>query len=213
MKHHARSTCLVAGALLTVLVAAQSTAAAGPLVENGRFLDPTAPADYYTQIQAGAVGPAGWGVTSGSVDVYSEELTHLTDAQSVNLNGNGPGTLRQTVTTTPGTAYVLSWRHAPDTWTGDPRPPDDPDDPEWPGSCADKPLTDQRYAVSVTGTREEVHTPTGTVEDPGWETMSRAFTAGEHDTTITFSSEASTENLAHCGPQITHVQLVPAGSE
>ncbi|MFF5474853.1 DUF642 domain-containing protein [Streptomyces achromogenes] len=211
MKHPA--ACLLAATALLVTVppstAHGAAAATGPSVRNGTFTDPAAPAGTYLRVtNDSARGPAHWSLTRDDIDLYSPSLARLDDAQSADLTGSHNGAISQSVATTAGQTYELTWQDAPDTWPGAPQDPTG-FDPEK-QSCANKNADDQPYQLVIGDTRAVTYRPSGTGRQPAWTARSRQFTAGEDDTVIRFISQSGTRTLPHCGPQITHVSLRPA---
>ncbi|MEU3413803.1 DUF642 domain-containing protein [Streptomyces sp. NPDC006658] len=211
MKHTATACLLAATALLvtvTPLPAHGTAAVTEPSVRNGTFTDPTAPAGTYLRVTGDSSrSPAHWSLTRDDIDLYSSSLARLDDAQSADLTGSHNGAISQSVATTAGQTYELTWRDAPDTWPGAPQDPTG-SDPEK-QSCADKNADDQPYQLVIGDTRAITYRPSGTGHQPVWTLRSRQFTAREDDTVLRFISQSSTETLAHCGPQITQVSLHP----
>lgn len=213
MKHTAAATCLLAATALFVtasqLTGHSTAAVAEPSVRNGTFTDPTAPAGSYLRVTGdSAHGPAHWSLTRDDIDLYSPSLARLDDAQSADLTGSHNGAISQSIGTTAGQTYELTWQDAPDTWPGAPQDPTG-FDPEK-QSCADKNADDQPYQLVIGDTRAVTYRPSGTGHQPAWTARSRQFTAREDDTVIRFISQSSTGTLPHCGPQITRVSLRPA---
>lgn len=61
----------------------------------------------------GSRGIPGWTVGSNSVDVASQSVWKAASGhQSIDLSGDGPGSLKQAVTTAKGKKYVLRWAMA-----------------------------------------------------------------------------------------------------
>jgi choice-of-anchor C domain-containing protein len=109
----ARTTLTVAALLLgsATALAAPSHAAtrAFSRFDDGSFEYQKAPANSFTTLGTGqGIGP--WQVTSGSVDLIGAGFWQAAEGdQSVDLSGNGPGTIAQTFTTTPGTTYSVTY--------------------------------------------------------------------------------------------------------
>ncbi|WP_412125929.1 DUF642 domain-containing protein [Streptomyces platensis] len=105
MSPRASVTTVAAAGLLALL---PGTALAAPVaLDDGSFEYPTAPANSFSALTAGqSIGP--WTVDSGSVDLIGSGLWQAADGeQSVDLNGQGPGKVSQTFTTTAGKTYTV----------------------------------------------------------------------------------------------------------
>ncbi|WP_271216605.1 choice-of-anchor C family protein [Streptosporangium carneum] len=96
------------------LAGAQASAGAVPLVGNGGFETPV------TQTQAfydtgTTIGE--WKVTAGSVDLIGPGLWQAARGrQSLDLSGNRRGTIEQTIATTPGRCYTVTFALAGNTF-------------------------------------------------------------------------------------------------
>ncbi|MFB7909167.1 choice-of-anchor C family protein [Kitasatospora sp. NPDC056076] len=77
--------------------------------DDGSFESPKVAPNTFTEPVAGqSIGP--WLVTSGSVDLIGAGFWQAAEGdQSLDLNGNGPGTIAQTFTTTPGATYSVTY--------------------------------------------------------------------------------------------------------
>jgi len=94
---------------LSVLTSGVSYAA--NVVNNSSFATPLAAGPVNTYLPGQTLGD--WTVTSGSVDLLSNSYWHLNaGGQSIDLSGNEPGSISQNISTTPGTAYQLSFELA-----------------------------------------------------------------------------------------------------
>ncbi|KUF19204.1 DUF642 domain-containing protein [Streptomyces silvensis] len=197
-----------AALLATTTLLMTPATAAGPLLVNGDFTSPPVSAGQYQRLTTDSDLP-GWTVASGDVDLYSADLARLDGAQSLNLTGSHNGAISQSLSLLAGRSYELTWHDAPDTWPGSPQDPG-ASDPEK-ESCLTKPNDDQAYNVAVPGRRPVTFTPAGSGgQSPDWQPKSLRFTAGEDDSVIRFVSQAATQSLSHCGPQITRVNVRPA---
>jgi choice-of-anchor C domain-containing protein len=82
------------------------------LVSNGEFETPVAPYPFTTLIGKQLTG---WNIDSGSIDLIgSSDLMHggwqpHTGAQSIDLSGNSPAMISQTISTIPGHKYDLTF--------------------------------------------------------------------------------------------------------
>ncbi|CAL9586271.1 choice-of-anchor C family protein [Streptomyces albus] len=93
-----------------LLALAPGAALAAPTaLDDGSFEYPVAPANSFNALKAGqTIGP--WSVDSGSVDHIGKGFWQAADGdQSVDLNGGGPGKVSQTIRTTAGKTYTVSY--------------------------------------------------------------------------------------------------------
>ena len=170
-------------------------AAGTELVTNGGFEDgpepdPTGPG--FTVVQAGAPTIPGWTVTRGSVDYIGPYWQHADGKRSIDLNGNEPGTIAQTIRTRPGAKYRVTFSLAGNGCTGN-------------GG-------DRTVAVSAAGDRATFtfDTTGHGYEDMGWERKTWEFTATAAETTLEFAS--TTDDPAACGPALDAISVVEIGS-
>ncbi|WP_043262960.1 choice-of-anchor C family protein [Streptomyces sp. CT34] len=77
--------------------------------DDGSFEYPTVKPKTFDEYAAGQfIGP--WKVTSGTVDLIGAGYWDAAEGdQSLDLNGNNPGSVAQTFATTPGTTYTVSY--------------------------------------------------------------------------------------------------------
>ncbi|MEV6925783.1 choice-of-anchor C family protein [Dactylosporangium sp. NPDC051485] len=109
------ATALSAAKSQTVAVAPP---AAGELVTNGGFEGPD-DVGSFAEYGDGSTAMPGWTVT-GSVDQVGSYWAAQDGTQSLDLAGSSSGTITQTVPTTAGTTYVLSWYQAGNPVCGQP---------------------------------------------------------------------------------------------
>ena len=168
----------------------------GPdLIINGSFEDgpePDPDGPGFTVLETGSTTITGWTVTQGSVDYIGPYWRHADGRRSVDLNGNMPGAVSQSLRTRPGRKYTVTFRMAGNCFPGD------------------GPTT-RALSVSAAGQRGEFTFDTGgrTYEDMGWVTRSWEFTAVDEDTTLEFASR--TDALPSCGPALDRVSVVETG--
>lgn len=94
--------------LLAALLATPLAAQATPSIVNGDFATP--PGGVFTTFPGGSTAITGWTVTRNSVDlVGSYWQAPPGGGQSVDLDGNAPGGLTQTLATTAGQAYRVTF--------------------------------------------------------------------------------------------------------
>ncbi|MEM7067356.1 MAG: choice-of-anchor C family protein [Pseudomonadota bacterium] len=165
----------------------------GPeLITNGGFEN--GPTAAFTLVSAGdSTTIPDWTVETGDVDHYTGAgfLTAPEGTNAVDLNGNNPGAISQTITTVVGETYLLTF-----TQSGDPL------DGETVG--------DIRVNVAGTDTDFSFTEPVGaTRPNPGSITHTHTFTATSNSTKITFTSLDTTD--LNAGPHLdaVSVQEVP----
>jgi choice-of-anchor C domain-containing protein len=92
------------------------------LVVNGSFEDPSSwQTEAIDEYPGGSTGITGWTVGGDSVDVTGSSYWTAQDGeQSVDLSGSAPGSVSQTVATTPGSVYTLTWYMAGNDNCGQP---------------------------------------------------------------------------------------------
>ena len=96
----------------------------GNLVANGSFED-SGPDSGWSNLTAGSGGMTGWSIDSGDIDLgnYCPAYWESTNGiHNVDMNGAGPGTISQFLTTTPGTTYELAFRMGANNYCGVPTP-------------------------------------------------------------------------------------------
>ncbi|RKT18654.1 choice-of-anchor C domain-containing protein [Streptomyces sp. 1114.5] len=102
---------LIAAATTALAVPAQAAGGHRALsrFDDGSFETPKAPANAFTEFNAGQViGP--WKVVSGSVDLIGAGFWQAAEGdQSLDLNGGNSGTVSQAFTTVPGTTYSVTY--------------------------------------------------------------------------------------------------------
>lgn len=127
MRHLRTSVTAVCATVLSAAVLVPATASAAPAPAPGAgagtfttgvvwadgFEEPVVPAPQpFTGHPAGGTVGA-WTVGTGSVDLVSDRLWDAAEGrQSVDLSGNGPGSISRTVPTHPLTTYVVTYRLA-----------------------------------------------------------------------------------------------------
>lgn len=165
------------------------------LAVNGGFEDGPEPDPFgpgFTNLPTGSTDIRGWTVTRGSVDYIGPYWQPAEGRRSVDLNGNEPGAIAQTLRTKPGQKYRVSFRLAANCFVGA------------------GPMF--RIEVSAAGARTEfTFDATGrTYEDMGWITRSWEFTAIGAETTLEFAS--ASDATPTCGPALDRVSVVEAGN-
>lgn len=105
-----------------VVAGGSGAEAVGPnVVKNGSFESPVVsspclnggggnPTPGICTYSGGSTGITGWTVGGNSVDlIAAATIKPATGHQSIDLSGSSPGSVTQTVTTTPGIKYTLRW--------------------------------------------------------------------------------------------------------
>jgi choice-of-anchor C domain-containing protein len=99
--------------LAATLLLGWITPAQANLIGNGGFEQPTAPPGGFVTLFAGNPAMAPWVIVAGSVDVvHTAYWPAFEGNQSLDLDGNTPGTIQQTFATTPGVQYTLTFAYA-----------------------------------------------------------------------------------------------------
>ncbi len=183
------TTAAAAAACCALALGAPPGAAHGALVGRGGFDSTFCPPDaLICTVGTGETRLSPWQVTRGSVDaVLDTYWQNQSGRVSVDLAGNVPGTLRQTVTTTPGTTYRLTFWYA-----GNP-------------DCGP---TTKRMRVSWDGAIVAVPTAdtTGrTRADLGWRQRQVLVTATGDSTVLEFADRS--EGGTACGAVLDTVSL------
>ena len=164
----------------------------GGLVENGSFEQPSDEGNLYIEYDGGSTDIPGWTVTGGSVDLTSSGYWQADDGtQSLDLAGSAPGGVTQSVATTAGDTYVLSWSLAGNTNCGDSVKTMDV---EWNGTVVDAPAFD---------TAGQSNSSMGYVHDRV------TVTATGSSSSIGFSDATAGDSL--CGPVLDNVSLARRG--
>ncbi len=170
-------------AIVTTLALTSVNAGAATLI-NGGF-DEDAPAAPFDTAPPQTV--LGWQVTRGTVDkIGSYWVNQGGSAGSIDLAGNGPGTLAQTFTTVAGQAYRVSFFLA--------------------GNPAGGP-TVKSLAVSGTGgsTKNYTFNTTGfSLGNMGWAEKFYTFRANSNSTTLSF---AAGDDSSFYGPALDSVSI------
>lgn len=176
---------LLGATILATTASLAPAAAAGNLVRNGTFSEPSAPAGGYVQYEDGE-NIGAWQVSAsdprGGVTLYSRALTQYT-YQAIDI---GPGTISQDFEADSGSAVNITWKHARNT------------DP----ACA-KDMGDQSYSAQVIPPSSDPVGDSYTPFSPRFASVNRSlqFIAGDDHFTLEFAGRAPDG----CGPLITDV--------
>ena len=172
---------------LAAAMAMPSAANAAAFV-NGDFELGTDTGPWFTTLEAGSTGLAGWTILSGSIDYKGAYWQAGDGNRSIDLNGNAAGAISQTFDTIAGMGYIVDF-----LLSGNPD-----------GSPVIKTLE-----VSATGNAaaQYLFDTTGvTHADMGWEGRTYQFIATGNTTTLTF---ASLTDGNFYGPALDGISVVP----
>ena len=156
------------------------------LVTNGSFEQPTTTNPDFDDIAAPSSAITGWSVSSGTVDHIRTHWVAAAGSQSIDLEGNSPGTIEQTFPTTPGADYRLTFQYSANPDGG-------------PAQSADRTAD-----VLVNGLT--VDTVSHAQSPFVWQAESLVIHATSASTTLAFHSTASTPSY---GIAIDAVSVVP----
>ena len=154
-------------------------------VTNGSFEAGTCNGTF-TTVLAGQTNITGWTVGGHSVDYICSYWQASDGNRSIDLNGNGTGSLSQTIATIPGVTYGVYF-----DMSGNP----------------DGPPDERLMAVSATGTASEVFSYTAdnnTHADMQWASESYQFAATSSSTLLSFV----TNTLGFYGPALDNVEVI-----
>jgi large repetitive protein len=130
--------------LVAVSNASAGTSASPPtanLIVNGSFEEPSIwQSTDFLEYNAGSTVIPDWTIGGNSIDLTGSSYWEAEDGdQSVDLSGSAAGSVTQTVATTPGAYYTLSWYMAGNTNCGQPVKTMDV---SWNGAVVDSPTFD-----------------------------------------------------------------------
>ena len=157
-------------ALAAVLVLTGSAFAAFSGLQNGGFEDGTHSGAGYDTLAAGSPALAPWTITSGQVEWIGSYWQPSEGTKSLDMAGNIPGNISQTIDTTVNNTYVVEFMLA-----GNP----------------DGPPFVKTLTVEATGTAAASHSfdASSTNKDAmGWTPRGYSFVAKGSSTTITFTN-------------------------
>ncbi len=175
-------------ATLTLLaLSVQSKPLVSNLVENGSFEfgDNPRPHDRAVRLGEGFTNVDSWRVVSGNIDWNGGYYRAYDGSRSLDLSGDQPGAVAQTISTVPGREYLLTF------WLSG-----NPDGP---------PLKTMEVRVGKTTRRFSFDTSKfGAIPtDLKWQRHSFTFKADSEDTRITLASTTA----GHYGPFVDQVEV------
>jgi choice-of-anchor C domain-containing protein len=155
-------------ALATLALLALPTTANAAAFMNGSFENSAVNPGTFTTLGAGATDINGWTVGGNSVDYIGTYWNAADGARSIDLAGNGPGSISQTFDTVAGKTYKVSFAMAGNT----------------DGSPTVKTLlvsgdASQNFSFDTTGASRS---------DMGWVTKTFTFIANGKSSTLTFAA-------------------------
>lgn len=174
-------------AVAVAALALSAGAASAATIVNGSFEQSSiANIGAFTTLPSGSTAITGWTVGGDSVDYIGTYWAPSEGSRSIDMSGNGAGTLAsQTFATVIGQAYEISFDMA--------------------GNPAGAPST-KSLDVNATGGATNTYTFDTTGHDlanMGWETKTYRFVATSANTTLTFLSN---DNTAY-GPALDNVSI------
>lgn len=178
-------TSLPTRALVLCLVGLQAGPLCGQqdLLVNGSFESGPAPAYYGSLFLNGSTAITGWVVVGTDIQYCSHPFVFAADGlRSIDLNGNNPGGVEQSVTTVPGDFYTLQFRLAGTPQQGT----------QWVRVSAAGQWQDYSFNASSTS-----------FQSMGWVERIFVFRAVASSTAVRFSSLSP----GGFGPFIDHVRL------
>ena len=167
------------------------TSAVGPDVANGSFeTGTTSPGASFVQLSAGDTTITGWTVSAGTIDYVGPYWQAADGVRSLDLSGTGPGAVRQSIATTVGTTYTVTFR-----MSGNPV-----------GGAGTKTMTADVGAAAIPFSYEVTAVDPNTLTDMKWAKKSFSFTATATTTVLTFTSTTA----GVFGPALDDVRVAVA---
>lgn len=173
-------------AVASLTIAASAFAFSG--ITNGSFEDGPFSGGLWDTLSAGSTNLTGWTIESGSVDLTGSSYWPASDgSRSIDLSGQGPGTISQAFATTVGNTYTVTF-----DLSGNP-------------ACGPAVKTG---TVSATGGSTDtfsydIGAAGTTLSNMQWVVKTYAFVATATTTTLTFTSTTATT----CGPALDNVDV------
>ncbi len=162
------------------------TSAADPTVANGSFELGTDPGAF-RELSTVSADITGWTVSSGTVDYIGTYWQAADGVRSLDLNGSSAGAVRQSLVTTVGTTYKVTF-----SMSGNPV-----------GGVGSKTLTADVGAATTPFSYEVGSLNPPTLVDMKWAKKTFSFTATAATTTLTFASTT----IGYFGPALDKVRV------
>jgi len=180
--------------LLTLLRVRDATLHDGPagvvvddnLLKNGSFEEGPDPGRGHVTHKEGSATLPGWTISRGDIDVNGSVFRPAHGARCLDLDGNVPGGIAQTIATVPGRRYRLTFDLAGNVGGG---------------------LRLMKLRVTAAGQSADFAFDNfgKTAQDPGWVGKTWEFTAEKDSTTLEFQSLSATGNA---GPLLDNIAVV-----
>jgi choice-of-anchor C domain-containing protein len=190
MKIRAASAVLFA---LVGLVSMAGSALGFSGIGNGSFETGALSGAPWTTLGPGSTDLTGWTIESGTVDWISTNRSASEGSRSIDLSGDGPGVLSQSLATTAGNTYTVSF-----DLSGNP-------------ACgpAMKTLTVGATGAQSTAFSFDFVAAGATLSDMKWAKQTYAFVATGTTATLTFTSTTG----GICGPALDNVVATETAPE
>ena len=160
---------LAAAALMSSAAFAQTASAAVNLITNGGFEVGAFDPGVFTTVFAGSTDITGWTIGPHSVDYIGTYWQASEGARSIDLSGNQPGSVAQTITTVAGVTYKVTFDLAGNPDAG----------PVLKALAVSSVGPSQNFFFNTTGASHG---------DMNWTASSFTFTANAASTTLMFAS-------------------------
>lgn len=160
------------------------------LLTNGDFETPSVTTASYEYVDSGASTLTGWTVSGNSIEIDHGAVQPEQGSQSLDLSGTAPGGVSQTVSTTPGASYVLTWWEAGNPVCG----------------TATKQMAVDWGGTAISGSPFTFSTSGHSKTSMGWVQHTSTLVAATDLTVVSFA-DASTP-ASSCGATLDNVTLV-----
>ena len=170
-------------AVASLSIAASALAFSG--ATNGSFENGTFSGAPWDTLNSGSTNITGWTIGSGSVDSIGSYWPASNGSRSIDLSGDGPGTISQALATTIGNTYTVTF-----DLSGNP-------------ACgpAIKTMTVSATGGSTAPFTYDISVAGNTLTDMKWVSRTYSFVATVTTTTLTLTS--TTDGI--CGPAIDNI--------
>jgi choice-of-anchor C domain-containing protein len=162
-------------------------------VSNGSFETGTFSGAPFDTLASGATNLAGWTVDSGTVDWIGTFWSASDGSRSIDLSGDGPGALSQTIATTVGYTYSVTFDLSGNPGCGP----------------ALKTLTVGASGANIQAFSFDIAAAANTHSDMKWEARTYSFVATGSSGTLTFTSTTA----GICGPALDNVVVTETAPE
>jgi choice-of-anchor C domain-containing protein len=188
MKRRSTVAAVITATIAMSIAATAVSAFAG--VTNGNFEAGTHTSASFDPLVPGDTQLTGWTVEAGSIEWIGSYWQPSEGSRSVDLNGLEAGTLSQTIGTTTGNTYTMTFDLSANPECGLPV----------------KTLTVQASGAVAEAFAYDTAATGNTVIDMKWETRTYSFVATSPSTKLTFTSTTS----GVCGPALDDVVVTEA---